>query len=57
MDDKRDVVKADHSLPLTRPFIQPPSINAIWKGENESDSEYVEEQDFPLEYACIYIYL
>ena len=42
----------EQALPLpgvAAPLAAPP-VDAIWKGENESDGEYAEDQDIPLEY-------
>ena len=44
----------DREIRVSSPVLErevdliPPPIDAIWKGENESDGEYVEAQD-PLE--------
>ena len=51
---KGAVIKMAESIRVSSPGPEretdliPPSIDAIWKGENESDAEYVEPQD-PLE--------
>ena len=36
-------------LPSAAVPLEPPSVNAIWKGENESDGEYTDDQELPLE--------
>lgn len=50
MADKVESVQ-EHDPPLSSDAMQlvPPSVDAIWKGENDSDGEYSEEMGHPLE--------